>query len=359
MPSRNDTSERATAGKPSQAKRSLSSIAAACPPERETRRRQRRRLYVVYGGSSSGPCQSLLVFSSDAGKSWSKPSAVNQAGDAASLHVAVNRNGIVGLFWRDRLAECWHFSASRDGGRTFSAANEASRCSAHVPTGTGFVQPYLMAVNYVDGLPYPDILDQLGFSVRASVGSVWKNSMTVDSEGAFQPVWMTNGESGGQIWTASIVVDGREPARAAAATATLEDISKSIAFDFENQRYDEASNTLSLDMALINKGPASIFGPLRLELSRVNSAAQTMEVLHADNGLTGAGAAWDLSELVDPNGLAPGATTVRRRRLEFRLQGYRAPARDRATRRRGQDAWEDASRRVAAVTLSSRHLSRR
>jgi hypothetical protein len=288
-----------------------------------------RRLYVVYGDSSSGTCQSFLAHSSDDGKSWSKPSAVDQAGDSASVHVAVNRNGAVGLFWRDRLGECWRFAASRDGGRTFSAASEVSisGCSSRVKTGTGFVQPYLMTVNVVDGLPNPDALDQLGFSVRTTQGSVWKNSMTVGPDGAFHPVWMANGEAGGQIWTTAIIVDGPAPVRSLGATAALEDISKSIAFDFANQQYDEGSDTLSIDVALINKATTPIFGPLRLELSRVTSAAQSIEVSNADNGLTAAGAAWNLTELVDQSGLAPGATTIRRRRLEFRARGIeRRPA---------------------------------
>src|SRR5262245_7763249 len=105
--------------------------------------RFRDRLYVVWTDISSGRGRIMSAHSSDAGKTWSQPIAVdddvpahgpNAGPDAFMPAVAVNRDGVVGVTWYDRRDNpdnqgyTVRFAASLDGGTTWLP-------SARVSTG--------------------------------------------------------------------------------------------------------------------------------------------------------------------------------------------------------------------------------
>src|SRR5258708_15354428 len=92
------------------------------------------RVYIVWPDAKEGRTDVLLAYSTDKGKTWSKPRRVNDdraaADPAGGPHtllpvVAVNRQGVVGVSWYDRRDSAdnlgwWvRFTASQDGGDTF------------------------------------------------------------------------------------------------------------------------------------------------------------------------------------------------------------------------------------------------
>jgi hypothetical protein len=94
----------------------------------------RGRVYVVWLDKSSGRCETMLAYSSDQGKSWSKPiivddnppwaNAVDDKANSFLPAVAVNKKGVVGVSWyafgsRYQDGFDLRFAASTDGGDSF------------------------------------------------------------------------------------------------------------------------------------------------------------------------------------------------------------------------------------------------
>src|SRR5262245_50688094 len=102
--------------------------------------RFRDRLYAVWTDISSGRGRIMSAHSSDAGKTWSQPTTVdddvppraNNGPDAFMPAVAVNRDGVVGVSWYDRRDNADNqgytvrFAASLDGGTSWSPSVRVS-----------------------------------------------------------------------------------------------------------------------------------------------------------------------------------------------------------------------------------------
>jgi len=141
--------------------------------------------------------------------------------------------------------------------------------------------------------------------------------MSATPDGLFHPVWMASKEGGGQIWTASVSVGEDLVARPLPSVSRLEDVSSQVTFAFSNSHYDEVSDTVSVDVGIINQTTAktALAAPLLMQVIDLHSDFGTIQVQNADNGERGVGATWDLSNLLPGESLAPGATSLRRRLL--------------------------------------------
>ena len=293
------------------------------------------RLYLAWSDTLGHRSHLFLATSDDDGKTWTPPRLVDDlpapekpaktAGPvpgwigARDPQLAVNREGVVGLTWAENDA-CWHFTASRDGGRTFLPSVLLNACSA--PPAPGFQPTDQMRtvprVDPTDRLGKPDLM-RTGFTVRVDLGG-GAAGLAADAAGAFHPLWSISGTDG-RLWTTRVTVRPNDAPRPAPATslAGLADVSARVTFDFSNQDYDVATGLLSLDLTLVNRDSLPISGPVRVQVTRVSSGvAPAVEIADADNGQRGAGAVWDLSAAL-PGGRLEGYGRSAPRRVRFRF----------------------------------------
>src|SRR5260370_619761 len=106
------------------------------------------RIYATWTDEASGRARTMLSYSSDRGRTWSKPFAFDDSlkrrdpargPDDFKPTVAVNTGGVVGVTGYDRrdnpdnIGYCVRFSASLDGGETFSPSVKVSDgCNQHL-----------------------------------------------------------------------------------------------------------------------------------------------------------------------------------------------------------------------------------
>lgn len=143
--------------------------------------------------------------SRDGGASWSEPVRVSDSAtetDASTVSVAVDGSGTVGVSWYDRRGDatngCYqlYFSASRDGGATFSAnqrLDPAQTCP--LASGSGV------------GGPPPRDEDPIASEYRFKNGGDTQGLVGLP-EGGFHLAWIQAGSREMQLWSATLVVTG-------------------------------------------------------------------------------------------------------------------------------------------------------
>jgi hypothetical protein len=152
------------------------------------------RMYASWPGAGPEPRTQVFVsYSSDRGKTWSKPRIVSD--DAGVIPngsnpnnfmpvLAVNKNGVVGISWYDRrdnpddLGYWVRFSASLDGGASWLP-------SIRVSTHANVVNPAEHDTRFNGG-------DTAG--------------LAADAKGVFHPLWIDNRTGVHQMWTTTVMV---------------------------------------------------------------------------------------------------------------------------------------------------------
>ena len=298
------------------------------------------RLYVVYPDVRSGRVQIMFAYSSDKGKGWSKPVAVNDdrvpidhsnGPDHFMPVVAVNRDGVVGVMWYDRRDSTnnldWRtrFTASLDGGETFLPSVNVSEASfTHgrddkwvvKALGSGGGSNWLGA-RYRGG----PLKLQLGLSGSYLSGGDTAG-MAADAGGIFHLFWVDNRTGISQLWTAPVIVTGTATRNGAADLADLEDISEKVRIDYTNTHYDRVSNTISVDAQLVNVSDETIIGQVKARVISLKSDIGIPKVLNGDNGEGSVGVVWDFSPLLKDNRLQP-KEKLGIKRLVFSLSDLR------------------------------------
>ena len=188
----------------------------------------RDRVVVAYPAFENGQCEFALRTSLDGGKKWSNAHRIEQPETMShSFHspaMAFGRGGILGLIWRDEpLSDCWYFSASSNGGETFSAVEPLSDCfekrkvslvemgASLRMRGTVRVDAHPASRTALSGQRV------LGLHLIDSRNRVYRNtgSLISTSDGVFHAVWIEAGHGEGELRTAAVkAVDSapREPA---------------------------------------------------------------------------------------------------------------------------------------------------
>ena len=284
----------------------------------------RDRLYVVWPDYRSGRGEILLSWSSDKGKTWSKPHVVND--DRASVPpergpdddmpvVDVNKNGIVGVMWYDRRDNphnygWWvRFAASEDGGETFSPSVRVSTSPATVVFRNDIK---LRGVSMGGGKPESrqkggNLQARIGFGTLFTFNGGHTAGMAADAAGKFHPFWIDNRTGVEQIWTAAVTVDGSAVVNGEPQLARLHDVTDDVTLDFKNARYNKQTGELSVDAYLGNTSDKTLKPPLIIRVLSLDSKLGFPTVENASNKQTREGAVWDFTpELPDKvNGLPP------------------------------------------------------
>jgi BNR/Asp-box repeat len=325
------------------------------------------RLYVAWSDSFSGGGQFsakkpaganiLFSYSTDKGKSWSKPTLVNDDHPSlnfteASVHfqpvIAVNKDGAVGVMYYDRRNSTnnldWtvRFAASLDGGETFLPTVQV----AESPNSFGGSAKLILSARGYGGGHMPQNKDYRGGALKFDLGINQFNlagghtaGMAADANGVFHPFWIDNRTGVAQIWTTPVTINRKAIPNGDSELATLQDVSERVIVKYTNPTFDAKTGRLSVDVQLQNKSEDTILLPLKLRVIALTSAGMGIPtIVGADNGLGGAGAVWDLEKMLVDQKLNPNEKS-RVRRLEFHI-AQSAPLSEAAIRMRGWGALE-------------------
>ena len=218
--------------------------------------------------------------------------------------MAVNRNGILGVMWRDQpVSDCWYFAASADKGKTFTPAQALSQCftgrTLALTESSAFLK--MAGTLWVPSDPSkPDSPSGRlvsGLQVIHTRNTVWRNdSLTATSDGVFHPVWIEVGSGEGQLRTAAVIVgaSGKLPLDPLLMREKVSrDISQEVAVLYGgDQHYDISSSTLTVEVVLKNKSSKPIQAPIFLKALTLDSKLGKLKIANASNGASGPGAIW-------------------------------------------------------------------
>ena len=292
------------------------------------------RLYAVWPSVGFRRTQIRLSYSSDKGKTWSKPVTVNddrlpQQGKRGADHilpsVAVNKEGVVLVTWYDRrdskdnLGWKLRAAASLDGGETFSSNVPVAEASADFPPTT----PWDLRVF---GAPLKTSPLSLNFTVHSFFTRGGDTSgLAVGSDGTFHPTWIDNRTGIAQLWSALVKVNGTVVKHGSADLAALDDITKSMSLDLSKPRFDPSTGNLSMTAILKNISTDIIEGPVSVRSLTIESEFGIPEITNAENGEKGTGAVWNFTPQLSKGRLLPMEAS-RPKILTFRISDLRSLA---------------------------------
>lgn len=327
------------------------------------------RLYVVWGDERSGQMEIMLSYSTDSGRTWSRPRRVSDGPmyvvsykpiDAVMPVVAVNRSGVVAVAWADRRDHAdglgWYYRVrvSLDGGDAWSPSVRLSEAAASFGGKEEWPVDSWSSVT-------PQVGKNQGSRVRTTIalgrffaGLGDTGGMTADASGVFHPVWIDNRTGVPQIWTAPVTVRGVATRNGSPDLEGMLDVSDKVRLDVGRRRLDRARGTLAIEVRASNESRDTLVAPMKLRILGVESLFGSVEAHVGNVWLTAEGSVIELTQAL-PNGeLAPGATSAPVE-ITFRLTELRLPS--------GARAFSDdvlyKLLRFDCVILSTRPLSSR
>ncbi|HKO42986.1 MAG TPA: sialidase family protein [Pyrinomonadaceae bacterium] len=290
------------------------------------------RVYVVWPDRRSGRVETMFAYSSDKGRTWSRPVVLNddhapvKRGDSFMPVIAVNNAGVVGVYWYDRRDhpdnrgwDIW-FTASLDGGETWSPNLRVSEKSNIFNSKTS----------------WPVILPVLPTAPAGGPATVelWVNQMlifggdttgiTTDAKGSFHLAWADNRTNTLQLWTSAVTVKGKAERNGDPVLATYKDVSSSVRLETGGIDYNRETGEVIFRGRLKNVGTQPVAGQLKLRVLQVYSDLGVARIENAENHVKGAGAIWDFTPLLNGKPLAPGEATPLRD-LRFRVSDVQFP----------------------------------
>ncbi|MBI1872266.1 MAG: exo-alpha-sialidase [Acidobacteria bacterium] len=303
------------------------------------------RLYAVWNDSRSERLDVLLSYSSDKGKTWSKPVDVSddriaddpaeQGPDQIMPLVAVNKKGVVGVAWYDRrehkdnLGWWFRFAASLDGGETFLPSVRVSNVANNF--GGSEIWPVKTSVSgggepLRAGAPAPPSARPL--AVRVAVDNFFFSSghtsgFVADAGGTFHPIWTDNRTGLSQLWTAPVTVASEAVRNGSKDLAALDDVTAKVTLDVTDTTYDRSTKTVVMRARLKNTSKDTVHGPVNVRVIALQSDVGVPTIVNATNGAAGLGAVWDFSPLVKSGELKPDEVSDPLE-LRFRLDDVRA-----------------------------------
>ncbi len=295
----------------------------------------RNRLYLAWNEYSHDGGTVLLAYSADGGKTWSKPTTVDEKdniGESESeaqsvmATVAVNKEGVVGVMWyalkgSTELEYDVRFSASRDGGETFLPSTKISEASNLYDRDRLVLDAH--AIGGGDRWHKAAEGNRMGHLLTIIISpSVWPGhtaGLVATADSSFHPFWIDNRTGTRQIWTSRIDVTGRAVMNGTKSLEGLEDVSEDVTFTFANAVLNGKKRTVTVDAYLENTSTDAIVGPVKIRILSLHSPLGThsVQVINLDNTDDG-NMVWDFSASLQGGTLGPGERSSPRR-LEFQL----------------------------------------
>jgi len=297
------------------------------------------RLYAVYGGFQSGRSQIALVYSSDKGRTWSKPTVISEHGAGIGVTrisfmpaVSVNSKGVVGVSWYDRsesengLDFTVRFAASIDGGETFLPSVKVSdKAFTHTDDRQWVLNGYSSGGGHKS--PWVPTFGGGTLKVHLAEGAVTHHyggqtaGLSSDAAGSFHPFWIDNRTGTPQVWTATVKVNGNVLRNGSAELSDLEDVSERLALRIERPHYDRERRMLSVDLRLQNVSREPIRGILKARVISLKSDAVAM-LMSNGRSMPAVGAVIDLTPLLEGGELPPLGISKQVKHLEFIMSDW-------------------------------------
>ena len=258
------------------------------------------RLYAAWADTRSGRYEILFSSSADKGRTWSKPTIVNDdrprpipgiGPDDFMPVVAVNRNGVVAVQWYDRREEqdnlgWWtRIAVSLDGGETFSPSVKVSEA----PFDNDKIESLFAGSSGSGNRESSRIDTSIAFN-RFHFQGGDTAGIAADAGGAFHTFWIDNRTGTPQAWTSTVTVKGTATRNGDRELENLEDVTDRIRLETGNFRYDAKRKLVEFDVALVNTSADAILAPLHLRLLSLRSAFEGPQIVNADNQIGGPGA---------------------------------------------------------------------
>ncbi len=297
------------------------------------------RLYTVYPGLQSGRSQIALVYSSDKGRTWSKPTVISELGAGRGVTrisfmplVSVNSKGVVGVSWYDRsesengLDFTVRFAASLDGGETFLPSVKVSeKAFTHTDSGQWILNGYSSGGGHKS--PWVPTFGGGSLKVHLSEGAISHHyggqtaGLSADAAGNFHPFWIDNRTGTPQVWTATVKVNGKVLLNGSKELSDLEDVSERLVLRIERPHYDLERRMLSVELRLQNVSREPIRGILKARIISLKSDAVVM-LMNNDRSMPAVGAVIDLTALLENGELPPLGISKQSKHLEFMMSDW-------------------------------------
>jgi len=294
-----------------------------------------RIVYESYADNK--PSRIYLSYSSNRGKTWTKPRTISASpkGDQFDICIAVNNEGTLAVSYhdtrdtpknRDSILINRYISVSIDGGQTFLPAKRITS----VPSDPATLNRNILGASLRIGLA-------IKFESGASLYADYQG-MATDLNGVFHPFWSDGRNGTNQSATAAVRVERLDNISMPQGTVSTHledaDVSTLIEPHFEPLRKHPQPGTIEVPIRLRNKSDKSIYGPIKVELVPHKAAdwvpnspfladyyRDTGELLNSLNGKTGIGALIDYTGALGDYGvLIPNAMT------ESVIWQFKAPA---------------------------------
>ncbi len=299
----------------------------------------RDRIYAAWTDFDGHRYRLMLTWSSDRGKTWTKPKLVDPNAPAYASEfqpmLAVDPTGNLGIMYyntdgfpkRDQFVVS--FSASTDGGETLLAKKRLSS-EVSTPFGSGNLRPGpfiesergLAVVDFVSGVSrWVDGGDYIG--------------LTAGQDGVFHTFWADARSGTYQLYTAPVHIEAPSASNAPASimpTPAKEavSISDKVTLVLDPISYDQQTREAVVPIRLRNTSKETLYPPFLVEVKEVahpytiksHEAFDPPAILNSSNGKPGIGAVFDYSTtLGDLPALEPGAVT---NAISWRLQAASA-----------------------------------
>lgn len=250
----------------------------------------RGRLYAVFNDRSSGRCRVMLAHSGDAGATWSKSIAVDDAPipidtgrgpDAFLPSIAVNSAGVVGISWYDRSEDPnrrrfrLRFAASMDGGESVGQSVAVGSATHLYDAEEGFfglTQRQDASQRNPQGVPDGIRLQMItGGPYRTYFFAGDYGCLLTSADGRFHPVWVDSRTGIPQLYTAPIRVSGRASHFGVPAYDELSDLSGDVRPRVISSTYSAKEHSVHLVLRLENGSARSIRLPVVLQPKALSS----------------------------------------------------------------------------------------
>jgi len=311
-------------------------------------KKYRDRIYTAWEDSRPGPYRILFARSSDRGKTWSAPKAIDES-LPKNVHqlqpaIAVNKEGTIAVTWFDarngKTAKQYDqfMAVSVDGGDSFLPPVRVSSATSD-SAGRGNSQISPMVFKDEDKSVH---LSFLSAASRWGSGGDYMG-LTADKDGVFHPFWADSRSGTFQVYTATVRVElppsdekadkadkagkGGSTAAPAKASATPAprvetDLTDRVEVIFDPTRFDPSTKEAEIPVRLKNVSNEPIYPPIRVEIAgfgmpkyeneddKKRNAENAPTVLNASNGKAKEGAVFDFKDsLGTAEALQPGALT--------------------------------------------------
>jgi hypothetical protein len=273
----------------------------------------RELLYVAYNDARPSRCATMFSQSRDGGRTWSAPHELrlpeNSRQSVYFPVLAVNHDGVLGLLWRTKprgSPGCWKFSISRDA-QNLEDTVALSSCTGPVSLKDQSSDDLSTVIQHTEaGQP-------VAVHLLTLKNSLLRVGFAASLDNAFHPLWPASTCGAGEVRTARVRLPGQfhQLPMPSVNTQPPDQITDKIAILFGGeQRIDQATHSVMLDLLLRNDSSVSISGPIYLEVEEINSDFGELELK-----LPTVASSWgprflDLSYTLRHGRLAPGQTTM-------------------------------------------------